>query len=282
LHEEQRMTGKTQPQDMQFLRDLVKKNSGIYLTEDKDYLLETRLLPLLRKLNLATLSDLVTRLKSHAEANVVADIVEAMTTNETSFFRDLRPFNVMRDGMFPDIMAKKGPGETIRILSAACSSGQEAYSIAMMILENQTKWGTTKFSIQGVDIDNTILTKARDGLYTQFEVQRGLPIAMMLKYFTQEDERWRVKPEVKQMVTFSQGNLMEKSMSGGPFDIVLCRNVLIYFEEALKKQVIASLLMNLRPEGFFIIGASESGFGLNSDIQAFGDVSGIFRYQPKK
>ncbi len=276
------MTEKALPQDMQFLRELVKKNSGIYLTEDKDYLLETRLLPLLRKLNLTTLGELVTKLKSNLDKNIVAEIVDAMTTNETSFFRDLRPFNVMRDVMFPEIIAKKKPGETIRILSAACSSGQEAYSIALMILENQTKWNGAKFSIHGVDIDNTILTKARDGLYTQFEVQRGLPITMMLKYFTQEDERWRMKPEVKQMVSFSQGNLMEKSISGGPFDIVLCRNVLIYFEEALKKQVIASLLMNLRPEGFFIIGASESGFGLNSDIQNFGEVSGIFRYQPKK
>jgi chemotaxis protein methyltransferase CheR len=266
---------------MQYLREVIKRESGISLTEEKDYLLETRLLPLIRKLGLKDLSELVARIKQPGQEGVLPDIVDAMTTNETLFFRDLKPFAMLQERILPELLEAKPEGEKIHVLSAACSSGQEPYSLGMLLLESKGKLDPARLMIRAMDIDRVILKRAEEGLYTQFEVQRGLPIRLLLKHFTQEEERWRINEAVRKLVRFAPGNLLDAKYDGGPFDIILCRNVLIYFEQDLKKRVMANLIANLRPGGFLVIGSAETGFGLHPDIENYSDISGIYRYKGK-
>ncbi|MBI1328257.1 MAG: methyltransferase domain-containing protein [Alphaproteobacteria bacterium] len=261
-------------EDFRFITELLKKRSGIDITEDKIYLIESRLLPVIRKHSIATISALVTALKVKMDEAIILEIIEAMTTNETSFFRDTKPFTNLVDPVIPHIL--KASKSDIRIWSAACSSGQEAYSIAMTLLEKPALLGTQKFSIEGTDIDRTIIQKANSGRFTQFEVQRGLPITHLIKYFNQVEEEWEAKPDFKKHASFSFRNLIEPFSGFGPFDIVFCRNVLIYFDSPTKTKILDNIASVLKPHGVLFLGSAENATQFSKLYKAFGDLKGVY------
>ncbi len=259
------------PATFTFLNALLKERSGIHLQQDKEYLLENRLLPIIRQHNIASIDALAQQLQSSPNDALCNEIIEAMTTNETLFFRDTKPFDALRDTILPAV-TEHSSGNTIRIWSAACSSGQEPYSLAITLLENPQLLNGKTVEIHASDIDNTILEKAKTGIYSQFEVQRGLPITLLLKYFTQEGEKWQIKDDVKSHITFAQHNLISSNYSIlGTFDIIFCRNVLIYFEEETKRTILNNLQSVLAPNGFLFLGSSETTFGIIDTFTAHPD-----------
>ncbi|MEM6902963.1 MAG: CheR family methyltransferase, partial [Pseudomonadota bacterium] len=211
--------------DFALFADLVKKQSGIHLTEDKAYLLESRLMSVARKNSLENLEELADSLRRSENRSLVKDITEAMTTNESSFFRDQRPFDQFRNFVLPRLLSTRREKRLIRIWSAACSSGQEPYSLAMILKEEAAKLAGWRVDIVATDISDEMIEKAKHGEYTQFEVQRGLPIQMLVKYFNQIGDKWTVKDELRQAVTFKQFNLMDEMGQLGIFDVIFCRNV---------------------------------------------------------
>ena len=252
--------------DFNFLVDTIKHHSGISLSKDREYLIESRLIPIAKKHNLSDLNSLVSHLKESNDESFIVEIIEAMTTNESLFFRDDKPFKFLTELVLPEIISKKGKDNEIKIWSAACSTGQEPYSIAMSMLEDP-KLTNTNFSIFATDIDSLVLDKAKAGLYSQFEVQRGVPISLLLKYFTQEGESWRIKNELKEKVTFDKFNLIEGTSSFDKFDIIFCRNVLIYFDRATKERVLSNLCSTLNKDSFVFLGSSENILEIESNLK---------------
>lgn len=260
--------------DFHYICDMIKKDSGICLTEDKEYLVESRLLPVLKKHEFEDYSALVNNLKSSLNKDLHKEIVESLTTNETSFFRDMKPFDLLRDEIIPELA--KSTSNTIRVWSAACSSGQETYSIAITLLEH--KAGLVKpFEISGTDIDSNVLAKAREGVYSQFDVQRGLPITTLIKYFTQEEEKWRLNDDVKSLVSFSELNLMEHiPASFSQFNLVFLRNVLIYFDEQTKKMVLEKVAKQMAPNSFIMLGSAENPLDFTDVFEKYNKINGLF------
>ena len=211
-----------------FLADLLRSRSGLVIGQDKIYLLETRLAPILKREKLRDLNDLVDRLRGRGADAVARDVVEAMTTNESFFFRDDKPFQHFRAQALARVVAARGPGVPLRIWSAAASSGQEAYSLAMILSESRALLGDRRVEILGTDLARDQLARAREGVYTQFEVQRGLPVQMLMKYFKKDESNWRISDQIRGMAQFREFNLLSDLRSLGKFDIVFCRNVLIY------------------------------------------------------
>ena len=262
--------------DFDLLCRLLKERSGLLLSSDKAYLLESRLLPVVRRRNMKSLDDLVAVLRHRLEEELVRDVVEAMTTNESSFFRDLKPFDQFRDFILPELMKARAGKRTLRIWSAACSSGQEPYSLAMMLSEQKEKLAGWQIEIVATDLSTEILEKAQTGLYTQFEVQRGLPIQLLVKYFHQEGERWRIDPAIGGMVRFRYLNLLEDFTHLGHFDVVFLRNVLIYFDQSTKTLVLDRIARVLQPDGYLILGGAETIIGITDKFQAAVDQRGIY------
>jgi len=264
--------------DFIYLRTLVKQKSGISLSDDKAYLIESRLMPVMSLHKVSGFSDLVSRLRLGQDARLVTDIVEAMTTNETSFFRDMKPFDQLRDSLVPWV-AEQNKSRQLDIWCAASSTGQEPYSIAMTLMENKHKLPDWRIKIDGTDIDTKVLDKAREGIYTQFEVQRGLPIMLLMKYFTQQEsygEKWLLKDEIKKLTSYSQFNLFGSYAARRKYDIIFCRNVLIYFEKEDKEKIVENLKSCLKPHGVLVIGASESLSGLTHTLAPFKDIRSVF------
>ncbi|MCK5547070.1 MAG: chemotaxis protein CheR, partial [Rhodospirillaceae bacterium] len=233
------------PEDFNFISTLIKSRSGLALTPDKAYLLESRLMPVARKHGHNGLDDLIGALRTRKEEPLIIEVVEAMTTNESFFFRDNKPFDLLRDEVLPPILEARADKKHLKIWCAAASSGQEPYSIAIVLKELGVRLAGWNLDILGTDISHDILKKAAGGHYSQFEVQRGMPIQLLLKYFDKKDEAWEIKPEIKNMVKYKYYNLLEKLAPLGGFDIVFCRNVLIYFDAETKGKVleqIASLM----------------------------------------
>jgi chemotaxis protein methyltransferase CheR len=262
--------------DFDLLCRLLKERSGLLLSSDKAYLLESRLLPVVRRRNMKSLDELVAVLRHRLEEELVRDVVEAMTTNESSFFRDLKPFDQFRDFILPELMKARAGKRTLRIWSAACSSGQEPYSLAMMLSEQKEKLAGWQIEIVATDLSTEILEKAQTGLYTQFEVQRGLPIQLLVKYFHQEGERWRIDPAIGGMVRFRYLNLLEDFTHLGHFDVVFLRNVLIYFDQSTKTLVLDRIARVLQPDGYLILGGAETIIGITDKFQAAVDQRGIY------
>ncbi|TAE34510.1 MAG: protein-glutamate O-methyltransferase CheR [Alphaproteobacteria bacterium] len=248
-----------QAQEFAFIRNLVKTNSGIDLTEDKVYLLESRLMPIASKGGHKDLSAFVGSIMRSKPSNLlVQEIVEAMTTNESLFFRDTKPFQYLKDVVLHDFKTR-GITRPLSIWCAACSSGQEPYSIAMTMEEQRMGVGSMGASILASDIDQQILKKAEDGIYNQFEVQRGLPMPMLIKHFSQmPEQRWKIKDNIKKMVTFKQHNLLNSARPHGMFDIIFCRNVLIYFDPPTKQKALMYLNEVLNPGGYLFLGSAET------------------------
>ena len=263
------------PQDYAFLQSFLKQKSGLVLSDDKQYLIESRLMPIARKAGLQSIAELIGRLKKVSDRALQESVVEAMTTNESFFFRDKTPFDHFVDTILPH-MVENRKGKTIRIWCAAASTGQEPYSLAMCLKENAAKLGGARFEIIGTDISNEVLEKAKVGYYSQFEVQRGLPVQLLLKYFKQNGEMWQVTPDVRSMVSYKPFNLLDSFTSLGKFDVVFCRNVLIYFDQATKSDIMNRLAKQMPDDGFLVLGAAETVVGLSDSFRSVTGKRGLY------
>lgn len=266
------------PEDFEYIRDILYKRSGLALSEDKIYLLESRLMPLAKPKGIQTLEELVAHLKARPEESFLREITDAMTTNESMFFRDNKPFEQFRKVVLPRVMEAKAMTKTIRIWSAACSNGQEPYSLAMCMKEEGAKMTGWKIEIMATDLCAKVVNKAREGIYSQFEVQRGLPIQMLMKYFEQQPgNQWQLKPDIRNMVTFREKNLLDNIAVMGMFDIILCRNVLIYFDEKTKSQVLEQMSKMLPKHGYLYLGSTETTIGLSTRYAPVPDERGLYQ-----
>jgi len=264
------------PPDYEYLRKLLKDHSGLDLSADKQYLIESRLLPIARKAGLSGISDLVQKMKSGA-SHFIAEVVEAMTTNETFFFRDKVPFEHFRDAIVPAILQARATRKSIRIWCAAGSTGQEPYSLAMCLKEMGTALSGWRVEILATDLSQDVLEKSRAGIYSQFEVQRGLPIQLLVKYFKQIGELWQINPELRAMVQHRSFNLLHDFSQLGSFDVIFCRNVLIYFDQETKANVFSRLARIVEPDGFLVLGAAETVVGLTEAFKPVADRRSLYR-----
>ncbi len=269
------------PQDFDYLRKLLRERSGLVLSAEKQYLAESRLLPVARRHNIASLGELVAKLKEGA-ATLTVEVTEAMTTNETFFFRDKLPFDHFRDTVLPSLTAARAREKRIRIWCTAASTGQEPYSLAMILKDMGAKLAGFRFDILATDISDAVLTRAKAGIYSQFEVQRGLPIQQLVKYFTQVGESWHIAPEIRSMVQFRPINLLKDFHALGTFDMVFCRNVLIYFDQDTKIGVLNRLARQMPEDGFLALGAAETVVGLTDAFKPMADKRGLYMRNPAR
>jgi chemotaxis protein methyltransferase CheR len=270
------------PLDYDFLRKLLKERSGLDLSADKQYLVESRLMPLARKAGLAGIPDLVQKMKAGAAAALTTDVVEAMTTNETFFFRDKIPFDHLSDTILPMLLQSRASRRTLRIWSAACSTGQEPYSIAMILKEKAAALSGWRIEIVGTDLSQEVLEKSRAGIYSQFEVQRGLPIQLLVKHFTQTGELWQISSELRGMVQHRQLNLLQDFSHLGKFDVIFCRNVLIYFDQQTKINIFDRMARIIEPDGMLMLGAAESVVGITDAFKPYPDRRGLYQMNPAR
>lgn len=252
------------PESYTFLADYLEKKVGIVLGANKAYLVEARLNPIAEQHSLADIDAVVQVLRTNSNPAIVEDIVDAMTTNETSFFRDSKPFDVLFDSVLP-ILEKKRLGR-IRIWNAACSTGQEPYSIIMGAAERVPHLAS-KLEIVGTDISKQALNQCKSGVYNHFEVQRGLPIQMLVKNFEQDGKTYTLKPDILRKASFKQLNLLDSYTAMGKFDIIFCRNVLIYFDPAVKKDILERLIAQLAPDGYLFLGGTETILGVTDALE---------------
>jgi chemotaxis protein methyltransferase CheR len=270
------------PQDFDYLRQLLRARSGLVLSAEKQYLAESRLLPVARRHGLTTLTELIGRLKAATTAPLTAEVVEAMTTNETFFFRDKLPFDHFRDTVLPALIEARAREKRIRIWCAAASTGQEPYSLAMTIKGLGAKLAGYRIEILSTDISGDVLERAKAGIYSQFEVQRGLPIQLLVKFFSQVGETWQIAPEIRAMVQFRPLNLLKDFSTLGSFDMVFCRNVLIYFDQETKIGVLNRLARQMPDDGFLALGAAETVVGLTDAFKPMSDKRGLYVRNPQK
>jgi len=267
--------------DFEVLAKLLKDRSGLVVTPEKAYLLENRLQPIARKWGLASLDALVAAMRGRADEKLLKDVVDAMTTNESLFFRDMKPFDNLRDVLLPDLMKARAAAKRIRIWCAACSSGQEPYSIAMLLSELGPKVAGWRFEILATDLSSEIVAKAKAGTYSQFEVQRGLPITMLVKYFTQDGDKWRISDKIRTMVQFREFNLLDHPRMLGQFDVVFCRNVLIYFDQPTKGKVLGGIADQMPADGGLYLGGAETVLGITDRFEPIPGQRGVYRLSQK-
>lgn len=239
------------------LRRLIASESGISLDADKFYLAESRLAPIMRDNGVVDIAELMRKIERGDDEELLQAVIDAIATNETSFFRDRSPFDFFQCELLPDLMAKRKDKGRLRIWCAACSTGQEPYSLAMLLEEEASRLTNWSVEILATDISETALEAARRGVYSQFEVQRGLSTARLLRHFHQHGGNWRIDDKLRARVTFRKLNLLTNFRELGPFDIVFCRNVLIYFEPEVKRDVLSRLSHVLAGDGCLILGAAE-------------------------
>jgi chemotaxis protein methyltransferase CheR len=263
------------PQDFDYLRRMLKERSGLVLPAEKQYLAESRLLPVARRHGMSSLTELVAKLKA-PNSSLATEVVEAMTTNETFFFRDKIPFEQMRDIVMPELAVARAREKRIRIWCTAAASGQEPYSLAMIVKNLGAALAGFRVEILATDIAGEVLERAKAGLYSQFEVQRGLPIQLLVKYFTQVGEMWQIAPEIRAMVQFRPINLLNDFKPLGTFDLVFCRNVLIYFDQETKTRVLERIARQMAPDGSLVLGAAETVVGLTDALKPVPERRGLY------
>ncbi len=264
------------PPDYEYLRKFLKDRSGLDLSADKQYLIESRLLPLSRKAGLSGIGELVQKMKG-GSASITDQVVEAMTTNETFFFRDKVPFDHFRGSVMPEILQARAARKSIRIWCAAGSTGQEPYSLAMCLKEMGAALAGWRVEILATDLSQEVLEKSKAGIYSQFEVQRGLPIQMLVKYFKQTGEFWQINADIRAMVQHRPLNLLHDFAQLGVFDVIFCRNVLIYFDQETKINIFGRLAKATESDGFLVLGAAETVVGLTDVFKPFTDRRGLYR-----
>ncbi len=262
--------------DFDIYKVLLKDSSGLALTQDKAYLIVSRLNPIAKKWGYSDIPAMTTILRGMPPKDLVNDIIEAMTTNETSFFRDNKPFEIFKDTVLPYFKNKSGTNKRLKIWCAAASSGQEPYSLAMTLKEEEANMPGWKFDITATDISNEILEKAKEGIYSQFEVQRGLPITHLMKYFTQQGDKWVINQDIKSMVQYKYFNLLDNMSILGQFDVIFCRNVLIYFDPPTKKDVMERMNRQMTDDAFLFLGGAETVLGITDAFKAVKDKRGLY------
>jgi chemotaxis protein methyltransferase CheR len=254
-------------QEFDVVRRLLHEQSAVVLDNDKQYLVEARLQPLARRRQLASVEELITRLARDGGPDLRTEVVEAMVTTETSFFRDHHPFEALRKTGLPELIAKRRAERRLNIWCAASSTGQEPYSLALTIREHFPELTGWKVLLLSTDISGEILARAREGVYNQAEVNRGLPAALLVKYFEQRGTDWQLGEAVRRMVSFQQLNLAGQWPAVPPMDLVLLRNVMIYFDLETKKSILDKLTRTLRPDGYLLLGGSETTFNIDNRFQ---------------
>ena len=247
------------PQSFAYLQKLLLRRTGTLLEAGKEYVVETRLHGLAAGEGFGSVAALLEGLQTEEESGPLhGKVTEAMLNGETSFFRDLYPFDALRDTLLPELIAKRETGRTLNIWSAATASGQEAYSLAMMLTESFPQLAGWRIRLIASDVSESMLSRARAGVYSQIEVNRGLPARLMLKHFDRDAAEWRLQPGVRQMVEFQKINLAAPWPSLPPMDIVLMRNVLLYFSAETRKAILAQVMKTLRPDGYLFLGGGET------------------------
>ncbi|MFN7877121.1 MAG: CheR family methyltransferase [Pirellula sp.] len=252
------------PQSFNFITNLVRSKSAIVLESGKAYLVESRLSPVARELGLKNIAELVSELQKPGSQKLTQRVVEAMTTNETSFFRDIHPFTALKEKIIPNLIQRRAKEKSLSIWSNACSSGQEPYTIAMLIAEHFPILKDWKIRIISSDLSSQILDRARLGEFNQTEVNRGLPMNFLLKYFTKNEGNWKIRDEIRKMVEFRELNLVEPFPALLPaMDIVFLRNVLIYFSPETKSEILKKVHKVMHKDSYLFLGGSETTMNLN-------------------
>jgi chemotaxis protein methyltransferase CheR len=261
------------PENYRFLQEHVRARVGIVLEDNKHYLFESRLAPIVRQYGLGSINDLCMLLRAKRSVALAHQVVEAMTTNETYFFRDPAQYEAIRTVLLPRLKGEKRDTQNLRFWSAASSTGQEAYSLGMLLLEEGLQnWNT---QILGTDFSEKVVERARSGVYQQIEVNRGLPAALLVKYFRRSGLEWQLTDAVRRMVRFETIDLRKSMRSRGPFDLVFCRNVMIYFDNATKRNIVKEIHSTLFQGGWLLLGGAETAISLEErfDRQTVGNVT---------
>jgi chemotaxis protein methyltransferase CheR len=270
----------TSVESFKYICDLVKRRAAIVVEPGKEYLVDSRLLPVARVEGLDSVDALVSKLRGDERGHLCSQVIEAMTTNETSFFRDIHPFEALKQTILPAIIKARATTRTLRLWCAAASTGQEPYSIAMTIREHFPELASWTVQIIATDLNVAVLDRARSGLYRQLEVNRGLPAQMLVKYFDRRGMEWEIKPDLRKMISFQELNLLDRWPLFSAPDIVFMRNVLIYFDVPTKKEILKRVRLSMRADGFLVLGGAETT--INIDDQFEGVRAGnTIAYQPK-
>lgn len=267
------------PEDIKLIVALCRQRAGLNIDPTRTYLIESRLGPLARRESYGSVSELITGLRGRREEPLIWALVEAMTSSETAFFRDRTPFHLFRDEILPTLTRMRGP-EPIRIWSAGCSTGQEAYSLAMIAEAGVGLEPGARIEVYGSDLSERALEKAQAGLYNQFEVQRGLPIRMLVDYFEKVEDSWRLSPRIRQRVRWRRLNLAADLSAVGQFDVIFCRNVLKDMDPAIRPRVLEGLAAALPADGFLVLGEGESPLGLTDAYRPISGRDGLYARNP--
>ena len=258
------------------LAGLLEARTGQQLTMSRRWRIETALAALLRERGIPTLDELITILVMGREPSLATQVVEALLNNETYFFRDRIPFDLLGKAILPKLVQRR-QSKRLCIWSAGCSTGQEAYSLAMLFAEDPVRWAGWTIDILGTDVSESAVRRARDGVYSQFEVQRGLGINQMIRWFEECDNGWRAVEPLRRMVRFQVQNLLEPAPHPGQFDIVLCRNVLLYLNSERRGQVFDRIAAATEPDGWLMLGAGETVIGQTRRFEADPEARGLYR-----
>jgi chemotaxis protein methyltransferase CheR len=262
--------------DFDLYRDLLKSQSGMAISPDKSYLLDSRLTPVARKWGYVSLESMTMALRGVPDPDLVRDVTEAMSIYDTSFFKDRKPFASMQNMIIPFLQKNRKRRHHLRIWCNGCSTGQEAFSVAMLLKDNEDLFRTWTVEILATDISTRALKKAERASYSQFDVQKGLPIRKLIKYFEKDGENWRVKEDVREIVEFDFFNLLDDMKLMGDFDIILCRNVISYFDLETKKNVLDRMALQLEDDGFLLLGSEETTEHASEVYKQVSDNPGLF------
>jgi len=261
--------------DFHFLAEMLRRRSGLLLTQQKAHLVENRLAPVTRRFGFRDVAALMRELQHGHEALAIA-VTEAMTTNDSAFFRDRKTYEEFREIVLPQMLIRRRARKRLRIWCSACAAGQEPYSIAMILDDHKLADQGWTIDLIATDINSQMVARAQDGLYSQFEVQRGLPIRRLVSSFTQEGSNWRISENLRRMVTFRTFNLLDSFGWLGDLDVVFCRNVLMYFDQNTRISVLDRMVDVLTPDGSLLIGPAESIAGLTSCFVQTQEAPGLY------
>ena len=255
------------PADFDYISKIVRESSAIVLEKGKEYLVESRIMPLVHQEKLESIENLVKQIKLKPRGTLVDAVIEAMTTNETSFYRDIHPFETLKKEILPELIEKRKDKKELNIWCGASSSGQEPYSLIMLLKNEFPQLNTWKISYTASDISNQMLNRCKSGIYSQLEVNRGLPATLLVKYFDRIGTEWQVKEELRKMAQFRIINLSERWPTMPAMDLVMMRNVLIYFDVEMKKDILGRIRKLLRPDGYLFLGAAETTLNLDENFE---------------
>ena len=255
------------PVDYDFIANLLRDQCALVLDPGKDYLINSRLSPIAQRHGLTSIDHLVRRLRDTSDSSLVSDVVEAMVTTETSFFRDVHPFETLKKIVLPKLIELRRPQRQLNIWCAASSSGQEPYSIAMLLKEYFPDLAGWQINLTATDISHEMLQRSRAGRYSQLEVNRGLPTNLLLKWFRQEGGVWEIDEQIRRMMTFKPMNLAQPWPAMPAWDLIFLRNVMIYFDNDVKKSILGRVARSLGDDGYLVLGGAETTFGLDNSFQ---------------